>query len=430
MTYSETLEYLFEQLPMFQRVGPAAYKANLNNTITIMELLEHPEKDFRSIHIAGTNGKGSISHMLAAVLQQSGYKTGLYTSPHLKDFRERIRIDGKMIEKTEVVKFVNKYRFDFEKIKPSFFEWTVGLAFDYFSRKNVDIAVIETGMGGRLDSTNVITPLVSVISNIHLDHTDLLGNTIQKIAKEKAGIIKENVPVVIGNSQTETTALFKKTAQENCSEIYFADKIYGCKLIENDATLGSLLLNAYKNKELYIKELKIDLGGLYQLQNIPAVLQTSELLEQRGFNLHRKNIKRGLANIKKQTGLLGRWQILHKEPLIICDTGHNINGLTESMSQLKKLNYRKLHLVIGMVNDKDIDKMLQLFPKKASYYFCCPDIPRGLNANTLRTQAQEHNLKGKTYKSVWLAYEQAKNEAWKDDVIFIGGSSFVVAEVV
>ncbi|MDQ3051508.1 MAG: bifunctional folylpolyglutamate synthase/dihydrofolate synthase [Bacteroidota bacterium] len=430
MTYEDTLAYLFEQLPMFHRIGPAAYKANLDNTYAIMKLLDHPEKDFRCVHIAGTNGKGSTSHMLASILQQSGYKTGLYTSPHLRDFRERIRVNGKMIEKPEVVKFVKKYKKDFEKIEPSFFEWTVGLAFDYFSRKNVDIAIIETGLGGRLDSTNVVTPLVSVITNVQWDHMSLLGNTLEKIAKEKAGIIKPGIPVVIGTSDKRTLPIFKKTSQNCKAPLFFADKIFKATLVDEEPSSGSQYLNISLNKASYIRDLKLDLGGWYQLKNIPTVLQIAELLQEKGFELNRKNIRKGLGAVKKNTGLAGRWQVLAKVPLVIADTAHNVDGLSEVMEQLNRIPYTKLHLVIGMVNDKEISGILKLFPKKAICYFCKPDIPRGLDTEILRKEAASLGLKGKIYASVTKALEHARDEAGKNDLIFVGGSTFVVAEVV
>lgn len=429
MTYGETLVYLFEQLPMFHRIGPAAYKANLDNTHAIMELLDHPEQDFRSVHIAGTNGKGSTSHMLAAILQQSGYKTGLYTSPHLKDFRERIKINGKMIEKSEVVKFVKKYKNEFEKIQPSFFEWTVGLAFDYFSRKDVDIAIIETGLGGRLDSTNVITPLVSVITNVQWDHMNLLGNTLQKIAIEKAGIIKKNVPVVIGTTQTDLAPVFKKKAKIAGAPIYFADKIFRAEQSVDNAE-NVLTVDVTKNKSGFLKDLHLDLNGLYQMKNIPGVLQTTELLNENGFELNRKNIRIALQSVRKITGFAGRWQTLGKQPLIIADTGHNVDGIREVVSQLAQMQYKRLHMVIGMVNDKDISKMLKLLPVKATYYFCKPSIPRGLDAKELKKQAVAVGLKGKAYLSVQKALEAARDEAGKNDLIFAGGSTFVVAEVI
>ncbi len=430
MTYEETLAYLFEQLPMYHRIGPAAYKANLDNTHAIMVLLDHPEKDFRCVHIAGTNGKGSTSHMLASILQQSGYKTGLYTSPHLRDFRERIRVNGKMIEKTEVVKFVKKYKKDFEKIKPSFFEWTVGLAFDYFSRKDVDIAIIETGLGGRLDSTNVVTPLVSVITNIQWDHTNLLGNTLVKIAKEKAGIIKPKVPVVIGVTDKATSAVFKSAAKKCGSEIFFADKLFKAEINTTESTPLNLNIHVTHEKQQYLKDLKPDLGGYYQLKNIPGVLQTAMLLQHKGFELNRKNIRKGLAAVKKNTGFAGRWQILRKNPMAIADTGHNVDGIREIISQLNTLSFKKLHIVLGLVSDKDFAGILSQLPNKAIYYFCKPDIPRGMDAELLRKEAAIHGLKGKIYTSVTSAYEHATDEAGKNDLIFVGGSTFVVAEII
>ena len=431
MTYKETLDYLFAQLPMFHRIGAAAYKANLNNTHAIMELLDHPENDFRCIHIAGTNGKGSTSHMLAAILQQSGYKTGLYTSPHLRDFRERIRINGKMIEQREVIAFVKKHRKGFEKIEPSFFEWTVGLAFDYFSRKNVDIAIIETGLGGRLDSTNVVTPLVSVITNVQWDHMNLLGNTLRKIAIEKAGIIKPGVPVVVGESAEATSGVFKTVAKKAGSDIYFSDKIFKATISEEDTdTPGRLLLNITKNKIPYLQNLQLGLGGWYQLKNICTVFQTCELLTECGFEINRKQMRSALKSVNAITGFAGRWQVIGKEPLIICDTGHNVDGIERVLHQLKSIPYTRLHIVLGMVSDKDITKVLELLPKKASYYFCKPDIPRGMDANELQNAAALFRLKGAAYKDVKSAKNAAVSNAGRKDLIFIGGSTFVVAEVV
>jgi dihydrofolate synthase / folylpolyglutamate synthase len=430
MTYPETLEYLYSRLPMFHRTGAAAYKANLNNTLSIIKFLDHPEKDFRSIHIAGTNGKGSVSHMLASLLQQSGYKTGLYTSPHLRDFRERIRVNGKMIDQSEVTRFVKKYRKQFDEIEPSFFEWSVGLAFDYFSRKSVDIAVIETGLGGRLDSTNVITPLVSVITNVQWDHMNLLGNTLKKIAIEKAGIIKDAVPVVIGKTQKDSLPVFKAAAARHNAPLYFGDKNYKADVIENNLGKGELQLDVFRKKEIYLKNVKLDLGGLYQAENICTVLQAAEILEGKGFELNRKNIRKGLSAVRKNTGFAGRWQVLDNNPLVIADTAHNVDGLHAVMQQLKTVEYKSLHMVIGMVNDKDISKMLQQFPKKATYYFCKPDIPRGLDTEQLRQQASAFGLRGKAFPSVTAAVQSAKKVASRDDLIFIGGSTFVVAEAV
>lgn len=431
MTYKETLDYLFAQLPMFHRIGAAAYKANLDNTHAIMDMLDHPENDFRCIHIAGTNGKGSTSHMLAAILQQCGYKTALYTSPHLRDFRERIRINGKMIEQREVVAFVKKHRKGFEKIEPSFFEWTVGLAFDYFSRKNVDIAVIETGLGGRLDSTNVVTPLVSVITNVQWDHMNLLGSTLRKIATEKAGIIKQGVPVIIGESATATAGVFKTIARKNASRIYFSDKIFKASISDDHTgTPGRLLLNITKNKASYLQNLQLDLGGWYQLRNICTVLQTCEVLTECGFEINRKQMRTALKSVNTITGFAGRWQVIGKEPLIICDTGHNVDGIETVFQQIKSISYTKLHIVLGMVSDKDITKVLELLPKKATYYFCKPDIPRGLDASELQKTAATFRLKGVAYKDVKSAKNAAIKNAGRKDLIFIGGSTFVVAEVV
>jgi dihydrofolate synthase / folylpolyglutamate synthase len=430
MTYRETLDYLFEQLPMFHRIGPAAYKANLNNILAIMEVLDHPEKDFRCIHIAGTNGKGSVSNMLASILQQSGYKTGLYTSPHLKDFRERIRVNGKMIEKTEVVRFVKKHRARFESIQPSFFEWVTALAFDYFSKRDVDIAVIETGLGGRLDSTNVVTPLVSVITNVQWDHMNLLGDTLQKIAAEKAGIIKPGVPVVIGTTQKNIAPVFRKKARQMSANLHFADQEYSTVLHEPITNHGSIDVDVYYRKTSFIKDLYIDLGGSYQRKNIPAVMLAVRLLNERGFEINRKQIRKALGQIRKNTGFAGRWQVLGKNPITIADTGHNADGIREVMAQIQQTEYRKLHMVIGMVNDKEIPDILKLFPIKANYYFCKPDIPRGLDAKVLKSEAGKLKLKGKSYHSVAEALKAAGDNAGKNDLIFIGGSTFVVAEVI
>ncbi|MGB0882624.1 MAG: bifunctional folylpolyglutamate synthase/dihydrofolate synthase [Vicingaceae bacterium] len=405
MNYQQTLDYLFKQLPMYQRVGKAAYKVDLANTHQLCELLNHPENKFKSVHVAGTNGKGSTSHMLASVLQEAGYKVGLYTSPHLKDFRERVKINGEMISEEKVISFVQQYQSDFEKIQLSFFEWTVGLAFDYFASEKVDIAIIETGLGGRLDSTNVVTPEASVITNIGIDHTQFLGNTLEKIAAEKAGIIKPNIPVIIGETQTETELVFKNKASECKSEIIFADKA--------------------------IKEtLKTDLKGIYQQKNVKTCLTTLNCLNQKGWDISVDNIKTGLLNVVNNTGLLGRWQILNNTPLTICDTGHNEEGITEIVNQIKNIKHNELHIVFGAVNDKSIDKVMKLLPKNAVYYFCQAKIPRALVVDELINIAEQHGLKGMKYLSVSEAYTKAQENADNDDLIFIGGSTFVVAEVV
>lgn len=408
MNYQKTLDYFFERLPMFQRIGATAYKANLDNTIAICKLLNNPENKFKSIHIAGTNGKGSTSHMLASVLQSSGLKVGLYTSPHLKDFRERIKINGKMIPQQNVIDFVNKYiqQLAEEQIQPSFFEMTVGLAFDYFANEKVDIAVIEVGLGGRLDSTNVITPEISVITNISYDHTALLGNTIEKIAIEKAGIIKINIPVVIGETQTETKSIFIQIAKEKNAPIIFADK-----------------------SSFEYKNIETDLLGMYQQKNIKTVLASIDVLKKKGFQISDKAICDGLKNVVKQTGLLGRWQILSQNPLCIADTGHNEAGIKEVVHQISQIPHQQLHFVIGMVNDKDISEILRLLPENAIYYFCKAKIPRALDAEDLKNQALVFGLKGNIYSSVAEAFSSAKQNADEKDLIFIGGSTFVVAEV-
>lgn len=404
MTYQQTLDYLFKQLPMYQRVGKAAYKVDLSNTYLLCDLLNNPEHKFKSVHIAGTNGKGSTSHMLASVLQEAGYKVGLYTSPHLKDFRERVKINGEMITEEAVITFVKRNQLAFEKIQLSFFEWTVGLAFDYFSQQKVDIAIIETGLGGRLDSTNVVTPEVAVITNIGKDHTQFLGDTLKKIAVEKAGIIKANIPVVIGETQSETKAVFQNKVNELKSSIQFADKT--------------------------IKEvLETDLKGFYQRKNVKTCIAVINILIEKNWNISKGNIKVGLQNVVKNTGLLGRWQILSEQPLIICDTGHNEEGIRELIHQIKETPHNKLHVVFGVVNDKSIDKVLNLLPKDAEYYFCEANIPRALAVKELFELVQQKGLKGKKYPSVQKALNSAKENALSDDLIFIGGSTFVVAEV-
>ncbi|NGX84574.1 folylpolyglutamate synthase/dihydrofolate synthase family protein [Aequorivita sp. KMM 9714] len=405
MNYSETIAWLFNQLPMYQRVGQSAYKADLSATITLANYLNNPEKSFKSVHVAGTNGKGSTSHMIASVFQEAGYKTGLYTSPHLKDFRERIKINGNMIPEEYVSGFIEKHKPFFESNQLSFFEMTVGLAFDYFREEEVDIAIIEVGMGGRLDSTNIISPEVSVITNIGLDHTKFLGDTLEKVAFEKAGIIKENIPVVIGEAVSETENVFRRIAIEKNSAIEFAEAI-------DSSNYSS------------------DLKGIYQQKNIKTVLAALKVLQNKGWEISEENIQNGLLNTVKNTGLMGRWQILNKSPKVICDTGHNKEGLKLVLKQLQNEDYQNLHIVLGVVNDKDLASVLPLFPVNATYYFCKPNIPRGLDASLLLSQARGFGLKGDDYFSVNSAYEAAVIAASKDDLIFIGGSTFVVAEVV
>ncbi|MDP1803345.1 MAG: folylpolyglutamate synthase/dihydrofolate synthase family protein [Bacteroidota bacterium] len=426
MTYQQTLDYLFARLPMFQRVGAAAYKANLDNTNKIIELLGKPHQKLKFVHVAGTNGKGSSSHMIASVLQQAGYKTGLYTSPHLIDFRERIKINGKMIPKNYITEFVEKYKEDFEKIEPSFFEWTVGLAFDYFVKEEVDVAVIEVGLGGRLDSTNVITPKVSLITNISYDHMTFLGDTLEKIAAEKAGIIKARVPVVVSQYQSETGPLFNAIAKELKSPIQFADKNY--KVIDHkivDGLLNTTILNKITNSKV---NLDLDLTGIYQLKNVLGVLNTLELIEKAGFIIEPEDIKRGLKQVIKTTGLEGRWQTISEKPLIIADTGHNEDGIRNVIANLKSISFTNLHFVFGTVNDKDVSKILELLPKEATYYFTKANIPRALNEEELFEKAQKIKLKGKTFPDVKTAIAAAKKAYKKNDLILIGGSTFVVGD--
>lgn len=429
-TYSQTLNYLYSCLPMFHRVGPAAYKADLSNTIKICKALGNPENKFRSVHIAGTNGKGSTSHLLAAVLQEAGYKTGLYTSPHLKVFRERIRINGKMIPKNYVVKFVADHKKLFSKVEPSFFEWTVALAFDYFANEKVDIAIVETGLGGRLDSTNVLTPVVSVITNISFDHTNLLGNTLRKIAIEKAGIIKKGIPIVIGETQEEVKSVFEKKAKQEKSPLRFADEEFQMEKVKQTKTFPPLLIGNMKaGKNVVLKNLRCGLAGFYQQKNIVTVLSTIDVLREAGFIIKEKDIRKGFEKVVSLTGLKGRWQIISKNPLTIVDTGHNEAGIMEVVSQLKRTPHKNLHLVIGVVNDKDPAFILKHLPKKATYYFSRAKLPRAMDADELVVIAKKFGLKGKSYPSVKSAMKHAQMAAGRNDLVFVGGSTFVVAEV-
>jgi dihydrofolate synthase/folylpolyglutamate synthase len=404
MNYEQTLAYLYKQLPMYQRVGKAAYKSDLTNTIQLCELLNNPENKFKSIHIAGTNGKGSTSHMISSILQEAGYKVGLYTSPHLKDFRERLKINGVMISKASVVGFVSAHKSIFEEINLSFFEWTVGLAFDYFAKQKVDIAIVETGLGGRLDSTNVISPEIAVITNISIDHAQFLGDTIEKIAEEKAGIIKPRTPIVISEEQDEIKDIFINKSSELNAPIYFANKI-----INSDYAC--------------------DLKGKYQLKNIKSAVLTIQILIEKGWSVNDINIKSGLLNIVNNTGIKGRWQILNHHPLTICDVGHNEVGIKEIVNQINNTKYNKLHFIFGTVNDKSIGKVLDLLPKTAEYYFCQAKIPRALDVEELTDLAHNKGLRGIKCRSVNEAYILAKEKALADDLIFIGGSTFVVAEI-
>ena len=428
MNYNETLNWMFNKLPMYQRIGASAYKADLNTTIEIINYLDNPQHSFKSIHIAGTNGKGSTSHSLASVFQEAGYKTGLYTSPHLRDFRERIRINGEMIPENEVVEFIEKHKNKLEELELSFFEMTVAMAFDYFRKEKVDIAIIEVGMGGRLDSTNVINPELCVITNISLDHVKFLGENEGQIAVEKAGIIKPETAVVIGETQEGSKDVFIETAKEKNSPIFFADKIMECK--KNDTySIEYQKFDIYKNNELYLKDLKYPLLGNYQKKNLATVICALDILKD-SFKIEETHIVNGLANVVKNTSLMGRWQVINRNPLAIADTGHNVAGINEVNRQLAETKYNKLHFVLSVVNDKDIDGILQLLPKEAEYYFCKADIPRGLSADILAEKAINCGLQGKVYESVRQAYSTALGNAQEGDLVFVGGSNFTVAEVV
>jgi len=402
MNYQETLDYLFSKLPMYQRQGVAAYKADIGNIVAASKYLRNPHTQFKSIHIAGTNGKGSTAHMLTSVLQEAGYKVGLYTSPHLKDFKERIKINGEKISENSVIKFVDQHKIAFENICISFFEFTVAMAFDYFAKEKVDIAIIETGLGGRLDSTNIIKPELSIITNIGIDHTNLLGNTIEKIAAEKAGIIKENTPIIIGRKQKETNTIFQNIAKEKNAHLIYT--------------------NPQQN---YVTDLK----GEYQKENINTTIAAIEQLLEQGWVINRSNIEQGLLKTITNTQLLGRWQTLSKSPDIICDTGHNEDGIKQISKQLKNTKFEQLHFVFGTVNDKNLDSILSHLPKNACYYFCQADIVRAMNAQELKNKAKAFNLNGDAFTSVKQALDNAKGCANKDDLIFIGGSTFIVAEV-
>ncbi len=396
---------MFQQLPMFQRIGKQAFKKDLSNTLKLADHLGHPENKFKSIHVGGTNGKGSTSHMLASIFQAAGYKTGLYTSPHLKDFRERIRINGRVIPEKDVIAFIEENKTFLAYNRLSFFEMSVGMAFDYFAKEEVDIAIIEVGMGGRLDSTNILTPELSVITNIGLDHTQFLGETLREIAYEKAGIIKPGIPVVIGEKQEETTPVFIEKAKEVNSEIIFAS-------------------------DRKVPEYRTDLKGDYQKKNLRTVISAIEILREKDWKLGEEALINGLINVKLHTGLQGRWEVLQEKPKVICDTAHNTEGLNLVLKQLKKEKYQHLHMVMGVVNDKDLSKVLPLFPKDCSYYFAKPDVPRGLDASVLKEKAGEYGLEGRVYKSVKEAFLAAEEEALDEDLIFVGGSNFTVAEIV
>lgn len=429
--YEEVINYLYDHLPYYQRSGQTAYKESLDNTIALDLMFNHPHKNFKSVHVAGTNGKGSVSHMLASILTESGYKTGLYTSPHLKDFRERIRINGVMIEKEFVVEFVERYlQLNINQgLDPSFFELTVLMAFDYFSSCKADIAIIEVGLGGRLDSTNIIKPELSVITNISYDHTFFLGDTLGKIALEKAGIIKSQIPVVIGETHPQTSIIFNGIANELSAPLGFADQNYsvGTGLFSLE---GEQVFTVRKGGEVVYSDLKVDLLGNYQSKNICTVLMAVEQLRKQGWKIPEKALRRGLSQVCQNTGLMGRWQIIGANPRIVCDTGHNEGGMREVVSQISKTPFKKLHFIIGMVNDKDIAGVLNLLPRDAIYYFTKASIPRALDEKQLLKMAAFFKLEGSSYPTVADALEAARKNATAEDLIFVGGSTFVVAEAI
>ncbi|MBR9774394.1 MAG: bifunctional folylpolyglutamate synthase/dihydrofolate synthase [Cytophagales bacterium] len=432
MNYQSSLDFLFQALPMFQRVGGAAFKKDLTNTLKLCAHLGNPQNKFKSIHIAGTNGKGSTAHALASVLQAAGYNTGLYTSPHLKSFRERIKINGIEIPENEVVAFVEANKTFLSEIKPSFFEMTVALSFAYFAKKGIDYAVIETGMGGRFDSTNVIQPLLSIITNIGFDHEQFLGDTLDKIAFEKAGIIKDNVPVVIGQTHDRTASVFRSIAADRKAAITFADQSLDVKFngYNRQSKEKNLAQYTLSGGTASIENIELDLLGSYQAKNLPAIMVALDHLKTLGLQLHTDHIKKGLSNITTNTGLKGRWQILSSDPLTICDTGHNEDGIQEIIEQLLVLKGKqKLYMILGMVKDKAHYKVLAKLPKDAYYFFCQADQPRSMPANALKNLAAELGLQGEVIENVNEALQAAEKKATKEDLIFIGGSTFVVAEI-
>ncbi|MEZ5083569.1 MAG: folylpolyglutamate synthase/dihydrofolate synthase family protein [Bacteroidales bacterium] len=430
MNYQQTLEFLFSRLPMFQRIGAAAYKADLNTTLQICHRLNQPQNKFKSIHIAGTNGKGSVSHLLASVFQEAGYKTGLFTSPHLKDFRERIKIDGVNIQENYIVNFVEKNIPLIDDLSPSFFEYTFALAITYFAEKKVDVAIMETGMGGRLDSTNVISPELSVITNIGFDHTQFLGDTLQKIAVEKAGITKPGIPVVIGETQETVKDVFVHTAQKYKAKIYFADELaFVSDFSPANRNSSFVKFDAELQGKFKINSLHCPLTGDYQKKNLKTLFGVLSVLNDLDYTFSNDQIRKGIEKVITNTGISGRWQVLKENPLIICDTGHNVDGIKYVVNQLRSMKFSKLHMVIGMVNDKNVNDILSLLPGDATYYFCKANIPRGMDATMLKSLAGNFGLRGDVYDSVSSAYNAATKNAIPNDLIFIGGSTFVVAEI-
>ena len=427
MNYHQTIEYLFSRLPMFSRIGAAAFKKDLTNTITLCKYLGDPHQKFKSIHVAGTNGKGSVSHMLAAILQTAGYKTGLYTSPHLRDFRERIKVNGEQIEDDFVIAFTENIKPLIEEIEPSFFEITVAMAFDYFAKEKVDITVVEVGLGGRYDSTNIITPELSVITNIGWDHMNILGDSLEKIAFEKAGIIKKSIPVIIGDTLPETKPVFEKIAGENNAPIHYAK--------QNRTALGwtweknELIVEVAEKGKTDHKKFHLDLPGIYQSKNLLTVLEACSVLNNLSYTIDEKDIRSGLQKAKKLTGLHGRWEIIHEHPTVVLDVGHNEDGIKQIVQQIELTTHHELHIVIGLVKDKEIDKVLSLLPRSAHYYFTQAQIPRALPAGLLRSKANNQDLKGEDFPDVNTAIKQAISNAHEDDLILICGSVFLVGEV-
>ena len=427
MNYSQTMEFLYSQLPAYHRIGKAAYKNDLHNSLAFDDYLGRPHSRYRTIHVAGTNGKGSVSHMIASVLMEAGFKTGLYTSPHLKDFRERIKVNGKMIPKRAVTGFVERHSAFIRSLEPSFFEMTVAMAFDYFADAGIEMAVIEAGLGGRLDSTNIINPVLTVITNIGHDHMDLLGDTLEKVAGEKAGIIKQGVPVVVGETMEETKDVFIRKAEEKDSKIFFADQNYSCVLGDPGYQTGRRIYNVRdKISGISIKG-ETGLVGDYQVKNIQTVFQAFRVLRE-VITIDDKIIQQGILKVVTNTGLLGRWQIIARKPLIICDTGHNKEGLEYVVNQLAKIKNNRLHIVLGFVSDKDLSAILPLFPGKATYYFTKASVPRALDEKILMAEAAHWNLKGTSFPDVPSAVKAARANASDSDLIFIGGSTFVVAD--
>ena len=425
--YQQTIDYLFHRLPMFSRLGAAAFKGDLTNTIKLCEAVGNPQLKFKSIHIAGTNGKGSTSHMLAGIMQTAGYKTGLYTSPHLKDFRERIKVNGQMVEEDFVIQFTEQIKPLIEEIEPSFFEITVAMAFSWFAKQTVDIAIIEVGLGGRLDSTNIITPELSIITNIGYDHMNLLGNTLEKIAAEKAGIIKKEIPVVIGGTLPETKPVFEKKAKEMEAPIYLAHEARW--VADWKQTNRYLEANIADNRTDERKQYRLDLTGLYQLENLLTVLEAVHLLSKNRWKIHEKHVDHALQNIRKLTGLHGRWEVIHENPYTVLDVAHNEDGIRQLTSQLEHCDFQKLHIVIGMVKDKDLTSVLALLPKYATYYFTKAQIPRALDENELAEKALQLALNGHVFATIPEALQQAIDHAHKEDMILVCGSVFVVGEV-